>query len=479
MQFPRLEHRYRVFVVCAGGIFITVFDTSSAIVALPTIALDFSTVLPTAQWVIIGNSLTIAALLVPMGRLSDLIGRKRIYVVGCLLFAIGSLFAAFAGSMAGLITARVVVGVGSAMTQGTAMAILVGNFDLNERARMLGLQMGGVGLGAMAGPAIGGIIVGAVGWHMLFALTGIAMFAIAVAAQRELKRRKKRPDVAESAFDYGGAALFSCMFAAGLLTLTLGPRMGWFEWPSIAGAALFVALLFWFIALEKRHASPMLDFAMFRNAAFALGALGAVVAFMAISATRFLTPFILQGIKGLEPTRVGLVMLPAATVTALAAPFAGRFADRHGVRLFANIGFGITVLGVAMFALLDVRSTVVLVVAALMVMALGMSVFAAANSASILNSVASDAHGVAAGFVNLCRNTGNIIGIAFGTAVVSLAMSIAGFVPSFEEVTAASDEQVALAFMGGVRAACIALIALALPVLAIIVAWSVRAARGR
>jgi MFS family permease len=200
---------------------------------------------------------------------------------------------------------------------------------------------------------------------------------------------------------------------------------------------------------------------------------------MAISATRFLTPFILQGIKGLEPTRVGLVMLPAATVTALAAPFAGRFADRHGVRLFANIGFGITVLGVAMFALLDIRSTVLLVVAALMVMALGMSVFAAANSASILNSVASDAHGVAAGFVNLCRNTGNIIGIAFGTAVVSLAMSIAGFVPSFEEVTAASDEQVALAFMGGVRTASIALIALALPVLVILVAWSVRASRGR
>ncbi len=127
-----LEHKYRVFLVCVVGIFITVFDTSSSIVALPTIALEFGTDLPTAQWVIIGNGLTIAALLVPMGRLSDLLGRKRIYVLGALIFAIGALLAGVSGSIAGLIGARVFVGVGSAMTQGTAMAILVGNFEARD-----------------------------------------------------------------------------------------------------------------------------------------------------------------------------------------------------------------------------------------------------------------------------------------------------------------------------------------------------------
>src|SRR5690606_33901315 len=102
MAFARLEHKYRVFLVCVAGIFITVFDTSSAIVALPTIALELDTDLPTAQWVIIGNGLIIAALLVPMGRLSDLIGRKRIYVLGSLAFAVGSVGAAVAGSIFGL-----------------------------------------------------------------------------------------------------------------------------------------------------------------------------------------------------------------------------------------------------------------------------------------------------------------------------------------------------------------------------------------
>lgn len=479
MRFKRPEHRYLVFLICATGIFITVFDTSSAIVALPTIALEFGTVLPTAQWVIIGNSLTIAALLVPMGRLSDLIGRKRIYVLGCLLFSIGALLAAFSGSIASLIGARVLGGTGSAMTQGTAMAILVGNFELNERAKMLGFQMGGVGLGAMAGPALGGMIVGTVGWRILFALTAVAMFVIAIAAQRELKRRKKRPETEQPPFDFGGAALFSSMLTAGLLTLTLGPRVGWLEPPTLAGSILFAALLVGFVAIEKRHRAPLLDFSLLRNGAFALGALGAVVAFMTLSATRFMAPFVLQGVKGLAPSRVGLFMLPAATVTAVAAPFVGRLADRFGIRLFANIGFSIALLGVTGFALLDVATPIWTIVAALMVMALGMSSFSAPNSASILNSVPADSHGLAAGFVNLCRNTGNVLGIAFGTAVVSLTMSAAGFVPSFEEMSAATDDRILAAFMSGVRTASVSLIALAGPVLTVIIVWSVRAARRR
>src|SRR5690606_1409454 len=149
----------------------TVFDTSSAIVALPTIAAEFATDLPTAQWVILGNSLTIAALLVPLGRLSDSIGRKRCYVTGALVFAIGAAVAASAGGIYARIAARVLVGIGSAMTQSTATAILIGSFDVRERARVLGWQMSAVGLGAIAGPATGGLIVGVVGWRMLFAMT--------------------------------------------------------------------------------------------------------------------------------------------------------------------------------------------------------------------------------------------------------------------------------------------------------------------
>src|SRR5690606_37626405 len=197
--------------------------------------MQFATDLPTAQWVIVRNSLTIAALLVPLGRLSDSVGRKRIYVTGCCLFSAGAVLAATAVGIHALIAARVLVGIGSAMTQSTAMAILIGSFGTHERARVLGLQMTGVGLGAIAGPATGGLIVGAVGWRALFAMTAAAMLVIALSGQVTLERRPHRTAAERPPFDFAGAALFSAALVAALLALTLGPRIGWTAPAAVAG----------------------------------------------------------------------------------------------------------------------------------------------------------------------------------------------------------------------------------------------------
>jgi EmrB/QacA subfamily drug resistance transporter len=468
MSLGGLDPRYRVLAVCAAGIFIAVFDTSSSIVALPTLAAELATDLPTAQWVILGNALTIAVLLVPMGRLSDLIGRKRIYVVGCCLFALGALLGAFSGSIYTLIGARAFVGIGSAMTQGTATAIVVGNFEAHERARMLGLQMTGVGLGAIAGPALGGFIVGTAGWRALFVITAITMFVIAIAAQRTLKRRAKRPAQTGPVFDFKGALLFSTFLAAGLLTLTHAPEAGWLATETLGGIGLCAAALAGFIVVERRQPDPMLNLALFRNGAFALGSFSAVVVFMGISAMRFLAPFFLQSVRGFTPAQVGLLLLPGAVVTAVASPFAGRLADRFGVRLFATVGFGVTTAGLFAFAVLDTTTPATFMVVSLMVLALGMSAFSAPNSASIINSVDAGSHGLAAGFINLCRNTGNVLGIAFGTAIVTLMMARAGLPPSLAAVDVAAGQNVFGAFTLGVRTAAIALIALSLPVLAVL-----------
>jgi EmrB/QacA subfamily drug resistance transporter len=470
-----LEHKYVVFLVCVVGIFITVFDTSSSIVALPTIAQEFGTDLVTAQWVIAGNGLTIAAVLVPMGRLSDVIGRKRIYVVGAVIFALGALVAAWTATIYGLIGARVLVGIGSAMTQATGTAILVANFEANDRARMLGLQLGAVGLGSIVGPATGGIVVGTLGWRVLFAITAVSMLAIAIVAQRTLRRPTREEKSQQPPFDYWGAVLSATFLVALLLTLTLGPSFGWAAPTTLLGAAAAGLLLVGFVVAERRSTAPMLDLKLFHRPAFGFGALAALVAFMGIAAIRFLVPFFLQNVRGFSAASVGLMIVPAAIVTAIAAPFAGRFASRWGVRLFANVGMGVTVLGFALFALLEVATPVWLVVAAMMVMSLGMAIFGAPNSASILNSVDAADQGATAGFVNLCRNSGNVVGVAFGTVVVTLAMGAAGFAPSLVAVNPAADPRILAAFTHGVDTAATLLAALAAATLAIIVAWSVRA----
>ena len=464
------------------GIFITVFDTSSSIVALPTISQELGTDLLMAQWVIAGNGVTIAALLVPMGRLSDVIGRKRIYVVGALIFALGALFASWSGTIHHLIAARVFVGIGSAMTQAAGTAILVTSFGARERAKMLGLQLGAVGLGAIVGPATGGIVVGTLGWRVLFAITAASMLAVALGSQRILRRRVKRPQSTRPAFDFLGALLFSTFLVALLLTLTLGPSLGWLAPTTITGVFAAAVLVAVFIVVERRTAAPILDLKLFRKPEFAFGALAALVVFLGISATRFLVPFFLQNVQGYRPATVGLLIVPAAVITAVAAPFAGRFADRWGVRLFANVGMAITTLGFGFFTVLHVATPAWLVVIGLMVTSLGMAVFGAANSASILNSVDADAEGAASGFVNLCRNSGNVIGVAFATVVVTLTMGAAGYPPSLVAVGPGADPRLLAAFTGGIDVAATALAALAAAVLAIVVVWSWRAhaqRRGR
>jgi EmrB/QacA subfamily drug resistance transporter len=479
MPFNALEHRYRVFLVCVAGIFVTVFDTSAAIVALPTIAQEFGTDLPMAQWVVIGNGVTIAALLVPMGHVSDMISRKLIYVVGACCFGAGAVLATLSEGMPELIGARVVVGIGSAMTQSTAMAILISNFEPNERGRMLGWQLGVVGLGAIAGPATGGIIVGTAGWRVLFAITAVFMIVIALSAQWILHRRPKRQRGEAQPFDYAGALLFSGFLVTLLLTLTLGPRIGWLEPGTLLGCALAPILLAAFVAVEFRSPAPMMDPSLFRIGAFSLGALGAVVTFMGISSTRYLTPFFLQGVKGFSPSEIGLAIMPAALVTAVAAPFAGRLADRWGTRRFANMGIAIALVGLAMFSQLETTTPVWSLISALMILSLGLATFSAANSASILNSVSSRAHGLTAGFVNLCRNSGNVIGIALGTAIVTLRMGADGHAPSLAEVAPDANRDVLLAFTSGMRITATTLLTATSIVLVILLTWSWRVVKAR
>jgi MFS family permease len=230
-----------------------------------------------------------------------------------------------------------------------------------------------------------------------------------------------------------------------------------------------------FIAVERRHAAPMMSLALFRNAEFALGALAALVVFMGVASTRFLVPFFLQSVRGIPAAQVGLMIVPAAVVTAIAAPFAGNVAERFGVRLFANVGMALAMLGFATFAVLGIATPSGVVIGGLMLMSLGLAVFSPANSASILNTVGDGSHGVVAGFISLCRNSGNVIGIAFGTVIVTLTMASTGYPPSLAAVDPAADRGLLGAFTAGVDLAALALSGIALLVLVVLVVWSSRA----
>ena len=159
------SYKWWVFAAIAIGTFVSVVDNGSVLVALPEIEEHFNSSLPAVQWVVVGNALAISALILPTGRLGDIVGRKWVYIGGLAIFVVGSLLAGISGNLPWLISAKVFQGMGSAMIQGNGMATVISSFSGAERGKALGTHMSVVGTGAIAGPAIGGLLVASFGWQ--------------------------------------------------------------------------------------------------------------------------------------------------------------------------------------------------------------------------------------------------------------------------------------------------------------------------
>ena len=293
----RANYKWWVFGTVGIGTFLSVVDHGSVMVALPDIESRFSTDLPTVQWVIVGYALAISVLLLPMGRLGDIVGRKQVYICGFAIFVIAAALAGAAPNLGLLIGAKVFQGVGSAMIQGNAMATIISVFSSEERGKALGAHLSVVGTGAIAGPALGGLLISALGWRAVFFVNvPVGLVTIAVAAL-VLSGGPEAQDAREGgkpSFDWAGAVLSAFALLAFLLVVGNGDRLGWGSPATLAGAASSVFLLAVFIWWELRASSPMLDLRLFQRKLVVLGVAAGWIGFLGTSAARFLMPFYLQ-----------------------------------------------------------------------------------------------------------------------------------------------------------------------------------------
>ena len=232
------SNKYIVFGALAIGLFASVVDHGSVIVALPSIAEDMVIELPSVQWVVIGYALTISALLLPMGRLADMMGQKRVYILGSVILMVGAAGAGLAPELGSLLGARLLQGVGSAMTQGTGMAIMTSVFPAQERGRAIGLLMTTVGVGAVAGPAIGGTVVDFIHWRAVFFINIPLGIAGVLATLWVLRGWESERASRGSRFDWTGAFLSTGVLVALLLGLTLAVNWGWTAAPILAAFVL-------------------------------------------------------------------------------------------------------------------------------------------------------------------------------------------------------------------------------------------------
>lgn len=391
--------------------------TSIANVALPTFVRAFGTSFQAVQWVVLAYLLAMTTVIVSVGRLGDLFGRRRLMLVGISLFTIASIACGAATELWMLVAARAVQGLGAAMMMALTMA-LVGDAVPTDRA---GSAMGFLGttsaIGTALGPSLGGLLIAGLGWQAIFLINvplGVLALLLAYRYLPADRESGLRPS-----FDYRGSALLALVLAAYALSMTLG-RGHFSLWNAallliaLAGAGLFVAV-------EARTRSPLVRPELFRNRVVSTGfAMSSLVTTVAMT-TLVVGPFYLAGALHLNPATVGLVMTAGPLVAALAGAPAGRGVDRYGAHRMTVAGLAAMVLGASALALVSPAFGIGGYVVPLVTVTAGFAVFQAANNTAVVTGVDTSQRGVVSGLLNLSRNLGLITGASVMGAIFALA----------------------------------------------------------
>ena len=420
--------------------------------ALPSISRFFDSDLSTTQWVLIGYVLSISASLLPMSRISDLLGHKKIYVWGLTLVAVTTIFAGFSNSIGLLIVLSLVRGVGSGMTQGTSMALVLSIFASSQGGKALGLYISVVGIGSGVGPLIAGFILNSYSWRVLyFFLGGLGVISAAAVSLLVRSNHVSSIKFKEFRFDWIGAALFTIGIASLLQTTTWGSRIGFSNPITIGIACLSLAGFAGFIYKEMLVEEPMIDLRLFRNKLFSSGVSAHFLFFAATSCSFFFMPFFLEIVAGYSPQQIGFIMGAGAISMSIAGAFCGYLSDKFGPFLFSIGGFVVATLGLLVLTNLTVEATWKLAIIGMLSTSMANGIFFGPNNKQILGSVSRSFHGVISGFMHTTRNSGSAIGISIGTAIATSVMAYMGYEPTLSDLTSDTATSVLDSFVRGIK----------------------------
>jgi EmrB/QacA subfamily drug resistance transporter len=418
-----MQNRRVVLLVATVAAFLAPFMSSAINIALPAIGKEFRMTAVALGWVATAYLLAAAVCLVPFGKIADISGRKKIFGLGSLIYALSSGLAAAAPSGAVLIASRVLQGVGSAMVFSTGVAMLTAAFPPGERGKVLGVNTASTYLGLSLGPVLGGLLTESFGWRSVFLVNVVLGIVLVVIVLVGLKG-----DWAEAkgdSFDAGGAILM----AAGLGALMFG--LG--RLPGAAGVVFIGAgavLLVLFVRWEAGRPSPLFDLDLIRrNTAFAFSNLAALINYSATFAVGFLLSLYLQYIKGLSPRRAGLILIAQPVVMALFSPLAGRLSDRIEPRILATAGMGFSSAGLFLLAFLGPESSLTFVGASLVVLGFGFALFSSPNTNAVMSSVEKRSYGVASATLGTMRLTGQMLSMGAAMLIFALFLGKTAITP--------------------------------------------------
>ncbi len=431
-----MEYKWKAMFTVWIGVFMATLDGSIVNVALPTLTEYFKTDITTIEWVVMAYLLTITSLLLSLGRLSDMFGRKTIFAGGLAIFTIGSGLCAVSTTEGQLILYRVIQGVGAAMLMATGVAIITHAFPPRERGKAIGLIGTVVAIGSMAGPITGGFLIENVGWQSIFYINiPVGMFGTAMAVRI---LRKEETIWRGQTFDVAGALTLFISLVSLLLALSRGQELGWGSnyITFLFGSSILFFILF--IIAENKARQPMMELRHFRNRPFAAANISALISFIAMFSVILLMPFFLEKELGYSPQEVGVVFLAVPLVMSVVSPVSGWLSDRTSSYILSSIGVGIASISILWLGFLDSSSGFLDVVLRLSLLGLGMGLFQAPNNSIIMGSLPKEQLGIAAGTLGTMRNMGMVIGVAVSGAVFSNRYVFYGdtessFLPAFHD----------------------------------------------
>lgn len=419
--------KWTVLLIVNIGIFMATLDASIVNISLPKISLFFHIPLSgMVEWVIIAYLIVIASLLLILGRLSDIVGQKLLYVLGLSIFTLSSALCGAAPSLLHLVIFRALQGVGGAMIMALSPAMLTRAFPSTEWGRALGLLALVVAAGTSAGPALGGIITQAFSWRWIFFIN-LPIGMIGIVATLRLLTEPMRLRRSQQRFDLLGAILLSASLCCLMLGLSFGQEVGWRSCIIVGLFATAVVLLAGFIINEMHVTQPIVDFSLFRNRLFTAAIFSSFLCFLALFAVVFLMPFYLEELLSLPADRAGLIMTAVPLTIAVVAPLSGWLSDRFGSRLFSSAGLAIVCIGLWFLSRLTTRVSLFDIVWPLVVTGFGQALFQPPNNNAIMSSVPPHRLGLASGFLSTVRVLGQSSSVALtGAIFISLGGARAG-----------------------------------------------------
>jgi EmrB/QacA subfamily drug resistance transporter len=450
-RLGHLDYKWIVLSVTTIGALMAAIDGTIVILALPKMMVELHASLVQMIWVIMGYLLVSTVFLLTFGRVADMLGRVRLYLLGFVVFAVGSALSGISQTALELILFRLVQGSGAALMLVNSVAIVTEAFPPDQRGRALGINAITFSAGGVIGPILGGFILTVASWRWIFFINvpiGILGAVWGYFALKEISTRKEG-----ETFDPIGAVTFTAGLVAVLLALTLGIQFGWTSPLILSLFGLFVVMVPIFVWWEHRASSPVLDLSLFRARIYNLAVAAAMMQALALFAVNFLIVFYLMGVRGLDPLQAALLLIPFSLVMAFVGPLGGWISDQIGARVPATLG--LLIQAGALVWLMQITPTwpFARIMAVLAMMGVGGGLFWSPNTSAAMNSAPRNRLGIASGALFTLRSAGMVTSFALALAVAAASIPRTAMLQLFVGTHVQLGSQVMQDFVTGIHSA--------------------------